>query len=124
MPAHIAFHDLLQLQGQGSAYHLSHLSSLCLSLVTIGLYYHLFTDIFEWNYKHTLKQVTTSKNIAMKKLVLAAFLAVSMISSAFAVDDNKANNENRKDNRVNVRTLHNFRTEFGNLSDVEWSLRS
>ena len=61
----------------------------------------------------------------MKKLFLSALLAVSLFSSAFATDENtKAAEETKKEKQINVRTLHNFRTEFGNLANVQWTTRA
>lgn len=61
----------------------------------------------------------------MKKLFLSALLAVSIFSSAFATDENtKAAEGTEKEQQVNVRTLHNFITEFGNLSNVQWTSRA
>ncbi len=60
----------------------------------------------------------------MKKLALSVLLAVSIFSSSFAADETKkAADESKKATQVNVRTLHTFRTAFGNLTDVEWSTK-
>ncbi|TDH20897.1 hypothetical protein EXU57_21130 [Segetibacter sp. 3557_3] len=60
----------------------------------------------------------------MKKLTLSLLLAVTIFTSAFATDEiKKANAETKKVVQVNVRTLHTFRSEFGNPNDVEWSLK-
>jgi hypothetical protein len=58
-------------------------------------------------------QSTIQKNQTMKKIIIAALFAASIISSAFAADASK----------VSLKIMDNFKKEFRNAAQVEWTIK-
>lgn len=53
----------------------------------------------------------------MKTIVLSTLLAVSITLSAFSTD------VTIEGSKISMRTLNNFRSDYGNISGVEWSMK-
>jgi opacity protein-like surface antigen len=62
----------------------------------------------------TTKKINTkTKTTVMKKIFFAALIATTVFTSAFAADTKK----------ISARILHNFKYEYSNAADVNWTLR-